>query len=289
MTNSVNTKRVILQDVSGNYLIPYTDGSAIGSFSYDELTDKPSINSVTLSGNKTSADLGLMSNENFIPAGTTINVKLDGTGDFTNLQSAINFLDNKYSNGVVNIQLGSGTFNITSPISLNVTKSNLGRLEIYGQGVNDTIIKCTSGVTDQFFTIQGMGGYMVRLYNFTVDGNNQCNHGITAQLGSHVLVDTTKSTKMAISCYYIRRGAHMISKNIVALTGKIGISCDNSDFVADVGSTLTITSCTTGLNVSGGGVIRGRYVTKAFSSVTNENSQTAGTFNSNGFIGITYR
>ena len=38
------------------------------------------INGVELAGNKTSEDLGLMSNANFLPDGYTINLKADGTG-----------------------------------------------------------------------------------------------------------------------------------------------------------------------------------------------------------------
>jgi len=52
-------------------------GGGGGSSDYDDLTDKPQINSVTLSGNKTSADLGLQpSTEVITKLATDTNVTL---------------------------------------------------------------------------------------------------------------------------------------------------------------------------------------------------------------------
>ena len=78
--------------------------------------------------------------DNYIPRNTVINVKLDGTGDFTTLESAISYLTGKWSNGAVAIQLGAGTFTGSSAIIIDTFNFNFTRLVIYGQGVTNTTI-----------------------------------------------------------------------------------------------------------------------------------------------------
>lgn len=52
--------RVTITDESGDHVFDVLDGQGGGGTGdYDDLTDKPSVNGVTLSGNKTAADLGL--------------------------------------------------------------------------------------------------------------------------------------------------------------------------------------------------------------------------------------
>lgn len=52
--------RVTITDAAGDHVFDVLDGQGGGGTSdYDDLTDKPQINSVTLSGNKSAADLGL--------------------------------------------------------------------------------------------------------------------------------------------------------------------------------------------------------------------------------------
>lgn len=51
--------QVLAKTSNTDYATEWVDQSGGGTFDYDDLTDKPSINNVTLSGNKTAADLGL--------------------------------------------------------------------------------------------------------------------------------------------------------------------------------------------------------------------------------------
>ena len=63
------------------------DNGGSGTSNYNDLNNKPSINSVTLSGNKTGSDLGLVSDENYVHTDnnyTTIEKnKLAGLNNYT--------------------------------------------------------------------------------------------------------------------------------------------------------------------------------------------------------------
>lgn len=97
-----------------------------GVSDYDLLSNQPQINGVTLTGDKSSTDLGI-----FLPNGYTVTVATDGTGDFTDIQSALNSLQGKVGAGTVNVNLKAGnTFNITSTITIPI-----------GVNISDLIIK----------------------------------------------------------------------------------------------------------------------------------------------------
>lgn len=54
-----------------------------------------------------------------MPAGTILTVETDGSGQFTQLSEAINYLTNKWSNGNVTIQLGEGAFDSLTYIAVS--------------------------------------------------------------------------------------------------------------------------------------------------------------------------
>ena len=92
----------------------FRGSESTGTSDYTELVNKPSINGVTLNGNKTAVELGL-NDSNFIPRNTTITVGASGC-DFTDIQSAIDYLTGKYSNGKVIISISAGTYNLDSAV-----------------------------------------------------------------------------------------------------------------------------------------------------------------------------
>lgn len=80
----------------------------------------------------------------FIPADTNITVELDGSGDFTTLADALEYIKGKYSNGIVVIKLGDGTFTLSSEVGINTTYFNFALLQIVGNGTAKTTVQGTS-------------------------------------------------------------------------------------------------------------------------------------------------
>lgn len=79
---------------------------------------------------------------NFIPRDTIFTVKANGTGNFTTIQSALDFLEGKWSNGEVTISIDADTFTITTLLVLN-QKFNIPCLLIKGVSKDTTIINKT--------------------------------------------------------------------------------------------------------------------------------------------------
>lgn len=82
----------------------------------------------------------MVSDPNFLPDGKIINIKVDGSGDFTKLSEAIDYLNGKWSNGSITIQFGEGTFQETEPITIDGDKFNISNLNITGVSNVDTIL-----------------------------------------------------------------------------------------------------------------------------------------------------
>ena len=79
---SGGTTGQILKKTSGtDYAVEWANESSGGTSDYTDLTNKPSINSVTLSGNKTSSDLGLLEASDITASksGDTTTIYVDGT------------------------------------------------------------------------------------------------------------------------------------------------------------------------------------------------------------------
>lgn len=100
---------------------------------------KPDGTSITITNDGTISSVGGGGTDvNFVPAGTILTVETDGSGQFTQLSEAINYLTNKWSNGTVTIQLGEGAFD-----SLTYTTSSSIPLLII-KGVSQSATTITS-------------------------------------------------------------------------------------------------------------------------------------------------
>lgn len=77
--------------------------------------------------------------KNFIPANTIITIETDGSGDFTKLSDAVDYLTGKWSNGTVTIQLGEGEF-VEDDKIINIENSpfNIPTLIVTGSGQDKT-------------------------------------------------------------------------------------------------------------------------------------------------------
>ena len=110
----------------------------------------------TMPVNRNSANLVTSFNSSallsdFIPSGTIINVKLDGSGDFTTLTDAANYIKGKWSNGGVTIKLSDGTHQVANTLTFSKFDSNIPVLKILGTSRTNTIIN--SGITSNYNSI----------------------------------------------------------------------------------------------------------------------------------------
>lgn len=262
-------------------------GGSGGTTNYNELSNQPQINNVTLTGNKTSEDLGLMSNANFLPANHEITVATDGSGDFTSLVDAVNYLSDKYSNGQIRIHILSGTYAINGYINLDGTLGNISKIIIYGDGIDNTILNFTNIPSHTgAINIKNISTFVV-IRNLTV-----------------VNQDTEKSDRIGIgvkfapvsveNCKTVNFTEGITSTQaVVRIINKVTINDCTSGFVAyaggrictDFGVQLVFTNCTYGLNVSMGSTVALTYVQRVFNNVTNLTNITMGSITANGYIG----
>lgn len=115
--------------------------------------------------------------DNFIPSHTTYTVEADGSGDFATIHDAIDFLQDKWSNGTVYIHLGTGTFNISSTVDINFINMSLG-LEIYGNGKDNTIINLTTNGFFAFYARAVSSTFGMAFSNFKIVGGGSDYYGI---------------------------------------------------------------------------------------------------------------
>ena len=90
-----------------------TDHSALSNLAYEN-----------------SGHTGFMSSDGFIPLNTVLTVKSDGSADFTSLQDAISYLNNKWSNGVVCVDVYPETYTINSTIIVGSQLNSIPKLVI---------------------------------------------------------------------------------------------------------------------------------------------------------------
>lgn len=222
--------------------------------------------------------------EGFLPAGTTITVEADGSGDFETIADAVNFLTGKWSNGAVTIELGTGTFNISNPIIINTDTMNIKRVNIIGKGTSNTIIN-TSVSGDWPLSARAFSGYTY-FSDFKVTGSGASHYGIHA-LSSNVKIDACLFENLEIAVLSERLSLtdtnNLSFKNITAQALRA------SDADIEVRGTQTFNTVGTCFHVLRGGIIRGRAFTGSYTSVTNKTNQTVGSATSTGWItGDTY-
>lgn len=109
---------------------------------------------------------------NFLPADTIIKVELDGSGDFTKLSDALNYLTGKWSNGKVIIQLGAGTFTESSEYILYGKNFNIPAIEVIGNGVNSTIVNYTTESEVVILTVSNVSNIYIHDIKFTHTGGS---------------------------------------------------------------------------------------------------------------------
>lgn len=231
---------------------------------------------------------GGISNENYIPANTIINVELDGSGDFTTLADATNYIKGKWSNGAVIVQLGNGTFDITT-ISIDTINFNIPLLLIRGSGTSNTTLRCISR-DETAITVFDWSGVVFR--SFTMDGLNQSNNicGIRPSTKSDIKMDNIKFQNMLIGIGVSSNNHCELSGNLSFENVTYGVDSRHGGRIclAEASTGWSFTNCNTAYRVSTGGQIHGTSLSVTYTNVTNKVSQTVGTATNNGWItGIT--
>lgn len=253
----------------------------------------------TLNDNITSLDLIAKTNEivsnnalsNFLPNGTILTVKTDGTGDFTNLQSAINYLTGKWSNGTVNIHIGNGTFNETYIKVSSYAYSipfNIPLINIEGNGVSNSIIqwnRTTQGGTMEWYTGR------VKFKNITF--KNATYDSSKKYFGFYFIGPNTSAIfedcnfENISYCIVSDRGAIVHIAGTINCTNGLGgaiTSQISGKTVIDYETTINISNYEKGFVVMNSGEISLTSPILTFTSVTTKCNVTPNTITNNGIV-----
>lgn len=228
-------------------------------------------------------DVILVEEDHFIPAGTILTVETDGSGDFTNLSSAINYLNGKYSNGSVTIKLGDGTFQEAEPLIIDGTRFNFSQLNIVGNGSTKTIINMNISAGDVTEINKILPTTFCFLSNFKIISPGRILMIYGQVITQDLAIEGTSSTN-SNACIFVYGGGHLhIKGTITTNKSEMGI-CSNSLVTMEYSATHICANCTIGLFVVRGGEIKLNNVKLQYTSVTNVTNQTIGTANATGYI-----
>lgn len=218
-------------------------------------------------------------NDNFIPGGTVIHVKLDGSGDFTNLNDAINFLLGKWTNGSITIKLGSGTFTVNSTISINTSSFNIPYLTISGIA-GSSIIKAENNVTTLFSL--NILGTTVCLKDFKGIGTDSTKGSLAEIMNGFCIINN-------ITCESFWAGIYADWSGVVRIANLTATNCDsgilsNTGSKVSVNGTLNFTNVGSGLHTENAGIIQAFGLTTNYSNVTYPTNPVSNTPASRGLI-----
>ena len=224
----------------------------------------------------------------YIPADTTYTVKTDGTGDFTKLSDAVNFLNNKWSPYPVTISMGAGTFVENDKVEIIDTyHSGIPNIIIEGAGVDSTILQNTSTKNALIFRNLRTSNIIVR--NLTVENTNATPPTIVLYAaGSRVL--RVANVKLKNAQYGLFAG---VANSEIAIEGNLTIeNCgvggfevqNNSILTAGSTSTISFNTMPQAIHVYRQSKVIFMASTLSFTSVTTKASIPINTQTADGYI-----
>ena len=224
---------------------------------------------------------------NFIPAGTVITVELDGSGDFTSLHEALNYIVGKYSNGEVTIKLGKGTF-VEPRTLIDTSLFNFSQLIITGTTREETIIYTTDW-TDKFQTMLAISNYGTPVFvkSCTLKGirddNNLSNSAFWVEAGARCKLDDvlTEDVSKGIMSY---TSGYIIIMDIYVNNVEAALFCQGATIINIMGCSITCNNVNTICFVNEGGIIRLCRYGFNKTNVYNEFSKSVNVMDSNGII-----
>lgn len=222
--------------------------------------------------------------DNYLPNGTVINVNLDGSGDFTDLPSAIDYLTDKFSSGTVTIQLGEGTFELSEDLVIDQDKFNFGSLQIQGAGNNVTIIYRISEETYKSI-IQVLNKGKTRFNALKIMSNKKNKiRGIQISQCATVFIEQVKLEGLEDGAIFSERGGMCyIGYGNYFINCIDTINAFGGNIAAGYNTVLYTSNVTNLLSVLNGGIVQLAYC-KYTGSPTKATNQTIGTVSANGFI-----
>ena len=208
--------------------------------------------SIRIGNNVITGGGGSGSDPNFLPNGTILTVELDGSGQFTKLSQAINFLHKKWSNGTVIIQLGEGEFIEENTIylsnmytedefaNLNVAEFNIPTLKIIGRGKDVTSLSCSNTADYTYIINCILPNLTLNIRNMTLKGN------IAYKLRGIEFAGTSNVLRLDdVNLLDFERGALLIREGSTVTLGSGTIKIGSS----------TTNKCNTGVQILSGGAL----------------------------------
>jgi len=220
--------------------------------------------------------------ENFIPDGAVITVKSDGSGDYTTLESAINYLSDKWSSGTVKISVSADTYVLTSPIT--ISNQNL-RLVIEGQGTSSTWIKINYNdtLTTGFALFTITNGAIVTFKDIKIGSEKDTQ----PDLYNHKIILVSEMSTLIIDNVLLNGLSRCIqadaSTKVFAVTdceftnARWGIFLAGAEFEMNYNLTFTLTNIALGFRITQGGFIKFNVLQLNNTNVTdicNQNIET---------------
>ena len=198
---------------------------------------------------------GQVSDPNFLPNGTIITVETDGSGQFTKLSDAINYLTGKWSNGVVIIKLGEGDFVETEQVTIDGRRFNLGHLVLQGISKSSSVLNVSQLTSDKPNAI-------LILY---------CNNlSITTMAIQTSQVDvSTTGNVIRLSRSFFNMNDCLVNRAI-----KVGNGVALGEMSTGYLDTSNISNCNNGVVCNYGAIVTTKNMT--YTNITNETISTKG-------------
>lgn len=228
---------------------------------------------------------------NFLPAGTVINVKADGTGDFATLKDAVDSLQGKWSNGVIKIQLDSGVHILNDTIAFNGSENGIPLLIISGNGAENTILQ--SGLTGTGYLLRVRFNANVHMEDLKVahpSGTSSTDYrgfeiGECARLS---LYRTITFDGISRCCHNYANGVVIIAGTVNVLNSKIAFNVSGGILTSASNQILNLTNVGTAFNISNGGQMHGYGLNVNKTNVTKVSNMSVNTATNDGWItGVT--
>lgn len=216
-------------------------------------------------------DVVLVEEEHFIPAGTIIRVEVDGSGDFTNLSSAINYLNGKYSNGSVTIKFGNGTFVENSNFNIDGSSFNISSLIIEGNG-STSIIKFSNSSTQYASNLKFLNG-LFTIKNLTLQVNG--GRALFITTNCQAICSSLTITGAHDACVYVDCGGKIYIGSSLTLTNGTKsngrcINCYGGFVNIGYNSSIKMSNSDIGIHSASGGIVqidRSKYTVSSVTTI----------------------
>ena len=259
-------------DNQGNYLpvLGESAGGGSGTSDHSQLTNLDY---------EHSGHTGFLSSATFIPPNTTITVDPNGGGDYTTLQEAFAFLSGKWSSGEVYVSIKNGTYTAATgqtSISFNATTASIPKIIISGESRTGVIIK------PKLF-VRGSLATPVLIRHLTIDCIDATSSAALELYGISAAVQNVL-VKNCWAGIYPQNGAIANVSDIYAESISSSAIFPNVGATIIVNGTLTCNSVDCAVTAGWGSTSVIYNVTKAFTNVRVDTSQTIGTPTAQGVI-----